>query len=102
MWLGRKSMELARVRGQVVATIRDPKVPHTSLLLVDFIRADGVVRREGHVAADTLGAGEGEYVLLVRGSGAALVVGGGKPPIDLSVVAIVDQISALNEVIYSK
>lgn len=94
-------MELGRVVGQVVSTVRDPGVPHVTLLLVDLIEADGTVKRGGHVAADTLGAGEGEIVLLVRGSSAQLTMDK-RPPLDLSVVGIIDQISASSEVIYSK
>ena len=39
----------------------------------------------GQVAADTIGAGEGEMVLLVRGSSARMVLEG-KTPLDLSVI----------------
>lgn len=94
-------MELGRVVGQVVSTIRDSGVPHVTLLLVDLIEADGTVRKGGHVAADTLGAGEGEMVLLVRGSSAQLTMEK-RPPIDLSVIGIIDQVTASGEVLYNK
>ena len=94
-------MELGKVRGQVVSTVRDPGVPHVTLLLVDLIDADGKVFRSGQVAADTLGAGEGEMVLLVRGSSARFTMNE-RPPLDLSVIGIVDQISAKGETIYNK
>jgi len=94
-------MELGRVRGQVVATVRDPGVPPVTLLLVDLITADGEVVRSGQVAADTLGAGEGETVLLVRGSSARFTMND-RPPLDLSVIAIIDQISSQGETVYNK
>lgn len=94
-------MELGRVVGQVVSTIRDPHVPHVTLLLVDLIEADGTVKRGGDVAADTLGAGEGEMVLLVRGSSASLAMDK-RPPLDLTVIGIIDQITASGEVLYNK
>ena len=94
-------MELGKVRGQVVSTVRDPGVPHVTLLLVDLIDADGKVFRSGQVAADTLGAGEGEMVLLVRGSSARFTMNE-RPPLDLSVIGIIDQISAKGETIYNK
>jgi microcompartment protein CcmK/EutM len=53
------------------------------------------------VAADTIGAGEGEMVLLVRGSSARMILEG-KTPLDLSVVGIVDQITSGKEAIYRK
>ena len=94
-------MELGRVRGQVVATVRDPGVPPVTLLLVDLITADGEVVRSGQVAADTLGAGEGEMILLVRGSSARFTMND-RPPLDLSVIAIIDQISSKGETVYNK
>lgn len=94
-------MELGRVVGQVVSTIRDPGVPHVTLLLIDLIESDGTVKRGGHVAADTLGAGEGEMVLLVRGSSAQLTLEQ-RPPIDLSVIGIIDQVTASGQVLYNK
>ena len=94
-------MELGKVRGQVVSTVRDPGVPHVTLLLVDLINADGEVYRSGQVAADTLGAGEGEMVLLVRGSSARFTMNE-RPPLDLSVIGIIDQISANGDTIYNK
>ena len=94
-------MELGKVRGQVVSTVRDPGVPHVTLLLVDLIASDGEVLRTGQIAADTLGAGEGEYVMLVRGSSARLTMND-RPPIDLTVVGIIDQITAKGEIVYNK
>ena len=94
-------MELGKVRGQVVSTVRGPGVPHVTLLLVDLINADGEVYRSGQVAADTLGAGEGEMVLLVRGSSARFTMNE-RPPLDLSVIGIIDQISANGDTIYNK
>ncbi|MCG8530361.1 MAG: EutN/CcmL family microcompartment protein [Desulfovibrionales bacterium] len=94
-------MELGKVRGQVVSTVRDPGVPHVTLLLVDLVNAEGDVIRPAQVAADTLGAGEGELVLLVRGSSARFTMNE-RPPLDLSVIGIIDQISAQGEMIYNK
>lgn len=94
-------MELGRVVGQVVSTVRDPGLPNIALLLVDILDAKGQVVFSGQVAADTLGAGEGEMVLLVRGSSARLILEG-KTPLDLSIVGIVDQVTAGKTAIYTK
>ncbi len=94
-------MELGRVVGQVVATVRDKGLPNLTFLMVDIIDAQGNVKHSGQVAADTLGAGEGEVVLLIRGSGARLVLDY-KTPMDLSVVGIVDQITSGKNSIYTK
>ena len=94
-------MELGRVVGQVVSSVRDPGLPNLTLLLVDLIDAQGDVKYSGQVAVDTLGAGEGELVLLVRGSSARLILDY-KSPMDLSVVGIVDQITAGKKAVYKK
>jgi microcompartment protein CcmK/EutM len=94
-------MELAKVKGQVVSTVRDPGLPNLTFLLVDIVDEHGHVTFPSQVAADTLGAGEGEMVLLVRGSSARMILES-KTPLDLSVIGIVDQISSGKEAIYSK
>jgi microcompartment protein CcmK/EutM len=94
-------MELGKVIGQVVSTVRDAGLPNLTFLLVNIVDEHGNVTFPSQVAADTIGAGEGEMVLLVRGSSARMVMEG-RPPLDLSVVGIVDQIYSGKEAIYSK
>lgn len=94
-------MELGKVIGQVVSTVRDTGLPNLTFLLVNIVDEHGNVTFPSQVAADTIGAGEGEMVLLVRGSSARMVLEG-KAPLDLSVIGIVDQISSGKEAIYSK
>ncbi len=95
------AMELAKVRGQVVSTVRDPGLPNLTFLLVDIVDEHGNITLPSQVAADTTGAGEGELVLLVRGSSARMILEG-KTPLDLSVVGIVDQVTSGKEALYSK
>ena len=94
-------MELGKVVGQVVSTVRDHGLPNLTFLLVDIVDSTGKVIFPGQVAADTLGAGEGEMVLLVRGSSARLIRES-KTPLDLSVIGIVDQVTSGKEAIYTK
>jgi microcompartment protein CcmK/EutM len=69
--------------------------------LVDIVDSKGKVIFPGQVAADTMGAGEGEMVLLVRGSSARMILEG-KPPLDLSVIGIVDQVTSGKKSLYQK
>lgn len=94
-------MELGKVRGQVVSTVRDAGLPNMTFLLVDIVDEKGNVTFPSQVAADSIGAGEGELVLLVRGSSARLIREG-KTPLDLSVIGIVDQITSGKEAVYTK
>ena len=98
---GDNGMELGKVVGQVVSTVRDVGLPNLTFLLVDIVDADGQPLLKGQVAADTIGAGEGEWVLLVRGSSARMILEG-KSPLDLSVVGIVDQVTSGKKAMYSK
>lgn len=95
-------MELGKVVGQVVSTVRDPGLANLKFLLVDILDVEhGTVVRPGQVAADILGAGEGEVVLLVRGSSARLVLDT-RIPLDLSVIGIVDQVTSRTTAFYNK
>jgi len=94
-------MELGKVVGQVVATVRDPGLPNLTFLLVDIIDGQGKTVLRSQVAADTIGAGEGEWVLLVRGSSARLIMEA-RTPLDLSVVGIVDQVTSGRKALYDK
>ncbi len=94
-------MELGKVVGQVVSTVHDPGLPNVALLLVDIMDAQGQVLLAGQVAADILGAGEGEWVLLVRGSSARMIMES-KTPVDLSIIGIVDQVTSGKKAIYTK
>lgn len=94
-------MELAKVTGQVVATVRTQGLPHNSLLLVELIGPNGEPTGESHVALDPIGAGEGEWVILVRGSSARKVTNNDSP-LDLAVVGIVDQVSSREKTLYRK
>ena len=94
-------MELGKVVGQVVSTVRDSGMPNLTLLLVDIVDKDGKVVLGSQVAADAIGAGEGELVLLVRGSSARMIMEA-RTPLDLSIVGIVDQVTSKKKAIYTK
>ena len=94
-------MEVGKVIGQLVTTVRDPKLPPCSLLLVELCSAKGPQKDLCQVAADPIGAGNGEWVLLTRGSSARVGLGA-DVPVDLCVVGIVDEITVEQKVLYSK
>ena len=94
-------MQLAVVVGQVVSTVRCDGLGKDRLLLVDFVDAQGQLSGVRHVAADSVGAGNGEWVLVVTGS-SARKASSGELPIDLSVIGIVDQVVTQDQVTYPK
>ncbi len=94
-------MELGRVVGQVVSTVRCQGMPHNSLLLVELLDAQGEPVGMRHVAADPIGAGEGEWVILARGGSARCAIAP-NAPIDMAIVGIVDHVNAGSSAIYRK
>ncbi|WP_027362930.1 EutN/CcmL family microcompartment protein [Desulfospira joergensenii] len=94
-------MEIGKIVGQVVSTARHSKLPQMTFLLVDIIDVDGNVLAPHQVAVDSIGAGLGEWVLLIRGSSARMAHDT-EVPVDLSIVGIVDQITSGRESLYTK
>lgn len=96
-------MQIARVVGNAVASVKEPRLTGTTLLLVEDAGVDGVPLGSGaYVAVDLVGAGQPELVLVVRGSSAARAVGVDGAPIDAAVVAILDQVRADGRSTYEK
>ena len=86
-------MFLAKVVGTVVSTRKSELLTGRKLLVVepvDFVEQQG----EGKplVAVDSVGAGEGEVVLVVQGSSARLTDITKDAPCDATIMAIVDYI----------
>jgi ethanolamine utilization protein EutN len=81
---------LARVIGTVVATLKDPGLRATKLLVIQPLRTDGTPAGKPLVAVDSVGAGEGENVFYVRGREAALPFLPDEVPTDAAIVGIVD------------
>ena len=61
---------MARVVGSVVATQKDPSLVGKKLMIVQQINSDQQPVRFEQVAADTVNAGIGDNVLIVRCAGA--------------------------------
>ena len=83
-------MQLARVIGDVVSTMKDVNLTGRKLLILQPIAASGEASGRTLVALDSVGAGVGEVVFFVRGREAAFPFYPDEPPADASVVGIVD------------
>jgi ethanolamine utilization protein EutN len=84
-------VQLARVIGDVVATVKDPNLGGIRLLILQPIAASGDSAGRTLVALDSVGAGVGENVFFVRGREAAFPFYPGEPPADATVIGIVDR-----------
>jgi len=83
-------MNLARVIGEVVATVKDPNLTGVKLLVLQPLAASGDDAGRTLVALDSVGAGVGEQVFFVRGREAAFPFYPAEPPADATIVGIVD------------
>ena len=83
-------MQLARVIGNVVSSIKDVNLNSHTMLLVQPIDPERKPFGRPVVALDSVGAGVGEFVFFVRGREASFPFYPGVPPADACVVGIVD------------
>ena len=83
-------MQLARVIGEVVSTIKDSNLTGMKLLVVQPLNVAGEAAGRTLVALDSVGSGVGEHVFFVRGREASFPFYPGEPPTDATIVGIVD------------
>lgn len=95
-------MLFARVVGNVVCTRKDDKLVGCKLLMAQPVELDGKPKGTPLVAVDTVGAGEGELVLLVQGSSARQTSRTESNPVDCAIFAIVDTIEKDGSVVFRK
>lgn len=95
-------MRLGQVRGTVVSTQKEPSLQGVKFLLVQWIDHEGNLESNYEVAADTVGAGVNEWVLVSRGSAARQVYSNPNIPVDALIVGIVDTVSLDTLRLYSK
>ena len=99
-------MFLARVTGSVVATHKVGSMTGHKLLMVEPLRVDPQSRDRlvgtgrTFVCFDTVGAGEGETVLIVQGSSARMIPELEKLPTDATIIGIVDVVTVENKQIF--
>jgi microcompartment protein CcmK/EutM len=95
-------MQLAKVVGTVVASRKESSLEGLKLLLVRAVDEEGRESGGYLVAADAVGAGPEEYVLIAAGSSARQTTMTDKRPVDAVVMAIVDSWSIDDVVKYKK
>jgi len=83
-------MELARVIGRCVATVKYPTLEGVRLLVIQPVSGNGTPQGAPMFAADPLQAGPGDLVSWVTGREAALALPNTFAPVDCAVVTIVD------------
>jgi len=95
-------MNLGKVIGTVVSTRKEASMEGLKLLLVRYVDAEGKESGGHVVAADAVGAGPDEMVLVATGSSARQTVATDKRPCDAVIMAIVDSWSIDGVTQYTK
>jgi microcompartment protein CcmK/EutM len=86
-------MQIARVIGTVVSTQKQRKFVGAKLLLVQPLNIDDSPRGPALLAADGVGAGVHEKVLVVlEGRAAGEAIGKKAAPVDAAIIGIIDEI----------
>jgi ethanolamine utilization protein EutN len=100
-------MFIAKVTGSVVSTQKVASMTGHKLLTVEPLRVDPgnrdrlVSTGRTFVVVDTVGAGQGEMVLIVQGSSARLTPETEKLPVDCTIIGIVDSVHVENKTVFS-
>ena len=101
-------MFVAKVTGAVVATQKVDSMVGYKLLVVEPYRLEAKQRKSlattgrTFIAVDTLGAGEGEFVLITQGSSARMTPETKQLPIDTVVIGIVDTVHVEEVCVFSR
>jgi ethanolamine utilization protein EutN len=87
-------MILARVTGNVVSTQKDPRYEGGRLMIVQPINPNGTAEGDELLALDSVDAGVGDTVVVVREGWSASTSATGQPgaAIDSAIVGVVDTI----------
>ncbi len=83
-------MQLARVIGTVVATVKNDSLEGRKLLVIQSLNAKLQPQGSPMVALDAIGAGVGELVFWCRGKEASFPFKREDTPTDCTIIAIVD------------
>lgn len=96
-------MQIGRVVGTVVSTSKSENLDGLKMLLVKPIDLETFQEKGSVVVAfDTVGAGEGEVVMIVSGSSSRQTELTENRPSDTAIIAIIDYIDLGNKRIFSK
>lgn len=95
-------MQIARVIGTTVSTIKDEKLVGRKLLICRPADETGAASGKPYVAIDTLDAGIGDLVLTAAGSSARQTTITKDTPVDAVIMGIIDSLEVDGKVTFRK
>jgi ethanolamine utilization protein EutN len=90
-------MQIARVIGTVVSSVKNGSLNGRKFLIVETLDADLKPKGKPQVALDAVGAGVGELVFWCRGKEASFPFKRDETPTDCTIVGIIDSDSHVNK-----
>lgn len=94
-------MIVAKIIGNIVSTTKDVKLQGKKLLVVQPLDMESMTGDgKALVAIDTVGAGQGEIVMVVSGSSARQTEVTTGIPVDASIIGIIDHIELNGRLTY--
>ena len=91
-------MHIGKVIGSVTLSRCEQGLTGKKLIIIKMLNADSSERGDYQIAVDKMGAGAGETVLLVRGKEGVDMLTGYKPPSDITICGIIDEIYLVDSV----
>lgn len=95
-------MLMGKVVGTVVSTQKDEGLKGYKLMVVQQVDLEMKLKPAYIVAADAIGCGINELVIVVQGSSARIAERTKNKPVDAAVIAIVDSVEVGKSRVYSK
>lgn len=83
-------MQIARVIGNVVSTVKNESLSNRKLMIVQTLDADLKPKGQPMIAVDAVGAGIGELVFWCRGKEASFPFKREDTPTDCTIIGIID------------
>lgn len=91
-------MTLAKVTGNIVSTVKHEAYHATKIMIIQPLGWDLQPKGAPTIAVDTVGAGEGETVLILReGQAAKQILGVKRAPVRSLIVGIIDHVDIARE-----
>ena len=95
-------MQIARVIGTTISTIKDEKVLGSKLLILRQTDETGEIIGKSYVAVDLVDAGVDDLVLSGHGSSARQTYQTKDCPVDAVVIAVIDHLEVDGDVVFRK
>jgi microcompartment protein CcmK/EutM len=95
-------VNIARVIGSTISTVKDPKVRSVKLLLCQPANVAGEAKGTAYVAIDLVDAGVDDLVLTCHGSAARQTFLTKDAPVDAVIMAVVDELEMDGQVVFQK